>query len=85
MQLQEKISIENFNEKTFKIRLVEAQIDTEPAFTHYLHNHKNGVSQSYKSDALKHVKSYLDYRFEEDKFDNIVAEEALQSLLFVSL
>ncbi len=82
MQLKEKISIEHFNDKTFKIRLVEAEIDTEPAFTHYLHNHKNGASQFYKSDAIKHVKSYLNYRFQEEQFDNLVAEEALQGLLF---
>ncbi len=82
MQLQEKISIEHFNDKTFKIRLVEAEIDTEPAFTHYLHNHKNGVSQFYKPDAIEHVKTYLNYRFEEEQVDNLVAEEALQGLLF---
>ena len=82
MLLKEKISIENFGDKKFKIRLVESEKDTEAAFTHYLHNHRNGVSQFYKSDAIEHVKNLINYKFPEEKVTNKAAEEALQYLIF---
>lgn len=82
MHLKEKISIENFEDKKFKIRLVESGKDTEAAFTHYLHNHKNGVSQFYKPDAIEHVKNLFEFKFPERQVSNLVAEEALQYLIF---
>ncbi len=78
----ETISIENFDDKAFKIRLVESEEESEAAFTHYLHNSKNGVSQFFKTDALNHVKKLIEYKFEEDEISDKVAEEALQALLF---
>ena len=74
MILKEKISIENFEDKKFKIRLVESKKDTEAAFTHYLHNHGNGVSQFYKPDAIEHVINLFKYKFPEEKISNITAE-----------
>ncbi len=83
MELKDSISFEDLGDKKFKIRLVEeAKTETEAAFTHYLHNHKNGVSQFYKEDALEYVKSYVKYQYPDDTSTNIVAEEALQYLLF---
>ncbi len=82
MILKEKISIENFEEKKFKITLIESDKDTEASFTHYLHNHKNGVSQFYKSDAIEHVKNLFGYKFPEEKASHSIAEEALQYLIF---
>lgn len=80
--VKEKISIENFGDKKFKIRLVNSEKDTEASFTHYLHNHKNGVSQFYKPDAIEHVKNFFEYKFPEEEISNTIAEEALQYLLF---
>ncbi len=82
MLLKEKISIEHFEEKKFKIRLIESEKDTAAAFTHYLYNHKNGVSQFYKSDAIEHVKNLFKYKFPEEEISKIAAEEALQYLIF---
>lgn len=82
MLLKEKISIENFDDKKFKIRLIESEKDTEAAFTHYLYNHKNGVSQYYKPDAIQHVKNLFEYKFPEEKISNATAEQALQYLIF---
>ena len=82
MPLKEKISIENFEDKKFKIKLIESEKDTEASFTHYLHNHKNGVSQFYKQDAIEHVKNFFEYKFPEEKASHSVAEEALQYLIF---
>lgn len=80
--LKEKISIENFEEKKFKISLIESKKDTEASFTHYLQNHKNGVSKYYKPDAIEHVKSLFEYKFPEEKISDKVVEEALQYLVF---
>ena len=82
MLLKEKISIEHFEEKKFKIRLIESEKDTAAAFTHYLHNHKNGVSQFYKPDAIEHIKNLFEYKFPEEEISKSAAEEALQYLIF---
>jgi len=79
---QEKISIEHFEEKKFKISLIESEKDTAAAFTHYLHNHKNGVSKFYKPDAIEHVKNLFEYKFPEEEISKVAAEEALQYLIF---
>lgn len=80
MIIKEKISIEQFKDKYFKIRLLECE--TEASFTHYLHNYKNGVSKFYKKDAIEHVKKLLLYKYPDDKVNDKVAEEALQYMLF---
>lgn len=83
MKLTESISFEEIGDKKFKITLVEqANTEGEAAFTHYLHNYKNGVSQFYKDDAIEYIKSYVKYQYPEEEFTNIAAEEALQYLLF---
>jgi len=75
VELKDSISFEDLGDKKFKIRLVEeAKTETEAAFTHYLHNHKNGVSQFYKEDALEYVKSYVKYQYPDDTSTNIVAD-----------
>lgn len=82
MKLKEKISVESFGDKRFKITLIESERDTEASFTHYLHNHKNGVSESYKPDAIEHVKNLLVYKFPEEIITDLAAEEELQQLIF---
>ena len=82
MLSKEKISIQNFEDKKFKIQIIESNKDTEAAFTHYLHNHKNGVSKFYKSDALEHVKNLFEYKFPGENITSKATEEALQYLIF---
>ena len=82
MKLKEKVSIENFNYREFKIRIVEAEDQREAAFTHFIHNRKNGVSQFFRDGAIQHVRNLLEYKYPEEKFDNLVTEEALQYLIF---
>jgi len=83
LKLKESISFEDLGDKKFKITLVEqANTEAEAAFTHYMHNHKNGVSQFYKDDAIEYIKSYVKYQYPENTFTDIAAEEALQYLLF---
>ena len=82
MELKEKITVEEVNGKTFKIRMIEASEYGKAAFTHYLHNHKNGVSKFYKEEALNHVKRALEYKFPETTVTSKAADEALQYLIF---
>jgi DNA (cytosine-5)-methyltransferase 1 len=41
MSLKQTISIENFGDKNYQIRLVD-DIEHKAILTHYLHNYKNG-------------------------------------------
>lgn len=83
MKRKHSISIEDFDNKKFKANIGENQIEEgEAAFTHYLYNHKNGVSQFYKEDAVEYVKGYVKYQFPEEDDVDLAAEEALQYLLF---
>jgi DNA (cytosine-5)-methyltransferase 1 len=81
MRLTEQISIDEFDGKRFKIRLVEPADNYKALITHYLHNIRNGVSKHYKRDALKILKKYVSYKVEEENLP-LVAENALQQLLF---
>lgn len=82
MELKEKISIEDINGKSIRVRLVEAENYKKSAFTHYLHNYKNGVSKFYKKDAVSYVKDLLANKNPEERITNKVAEKALQYYLF---
>lgn len=82
MKLKEKISFEEVCGQTFKIRVVEASEHGRAAFTHFLHNHKNGDSKFFKKEAINHVKRALEYKFPEDDITSKVAEDALQYMLF---
>jgi DNA (cytosine-5)-methyltransferase 1 len=83
MKLKEKISIDLFDGKRFQIRLVEPVPANEKkaVITHYLHNIENGVAKHFKKDALKYIKEYIKYQ-EEETNSPLVAEQALQQLLF---
>ena len=83
MKLKEKISIDEFDGKRFQIRLVEPVPTNEKkaVITHYLHNIDNGVAKHFKKDALKYIKAYVQYQEEENNL-SMVAEDALQQLLF---
>jgi DNA (cytosine-5)-methyltransferase 1 len=82
MDLKEKISLETFGDKQFRIKLFEPENNHEAVITHYLHNSKNGVSKFYKKDAVAFTKEILEYKYPEEKITNKVAEEALQYGIF---
>jgi DNA (cytosine-5)-methyltransferase 1 len=81
MKLKEHVNIDEFDGKRFKIRLVEPSEDSKAVLTHYLHNIHNGVSAHYEKDALNLVNEFVEYKIEDEKV-LLVAEEALQQLLF---
>ena len=76
-----KIELKDFEDKSFITNDI-AIPDGESALTHYIHNHKNGVSGFYKKTATAQVKSLLQYKYPEDKITAKCAEEELQYLLF---
>jgi DNA (cytosine-5)-methyltransferase 1 len=80
MSLKKTISIENFGDKNYQIRLVD-DIEHKAVLTHYLHNYKNGVKKHYQKDALKTLGQFIEYKQQEEEL-SIVAEDALQQLLF---
>lgn len=55
--------------------------EKKAVITHYLHNMDNGVAKIYQKDALKYINEYVQYQEEENNF-SLVAEDALQQLLF---
>jgi DNA (cytosine-5)-methyltransferase 1 len=82
MKLKEKISIEDFEGKKFKVRVIEEDSNQKAAFTHYLNNHTNGVSASFRKDAYRYVKTILNNKFPEEEITDKVAEDAMQYLIF---
>lgn len=80
MLLNERISIEDFDNKSYQIRLVEPIENEKAILTHYLHNINNGVSKHYKIEAFSVLENYIDYKQGQDEY--ILKEDALQQLLF---
>lgn len=80
--LKEIIDIESIDGQLFEIKTVEPEDSNPASFTHYLHNHKNGVSKFYKDGALEYVKGILEKEYPSNKITREVAESALQYLLF---
>ncbi len=82
MKLKERISLEEVYGQTFKIRLVEAYDNSKAAFTHYLHNHKNGISDFFRDEAVNHIRRSLENKYPSEEITNRVAEDALQYMIF---
>lgn len=81
MGAKEKIKIEEFDNKKFKIRFVENDDNRKAVLTHYLHNYHNGVKDHFKDEATEYLKQIVEYKNEEEKL-NLVEDVALQQLLF---
>ena len=79
--MKEKISIDEFDGKKFKIRFVEDTSDKKAVLTHYLHNYKNGVQKHFEEEATQYLREIIEYKNEECSNDYL-EESALQQLLF---
>lgn len=82
--LTEKITFEEIDGNSYKIRIFENIDNGKAALTHYLYNQNNGVSKYFRSKAIDHIKYTLKYQYPEKKITNKIAEEALQYFLFNS-
>ena len=79
MKVLEKISLEKIRNDR-KNPIVDFGVK-DAVITHYLHNNKNGVSQFYKSDAIKYTNEIIKNYVSED-FTNYVTESNFQLELF---
>lgn len=77
---REKISIEEFDDKLFKVRFVQPINEDKAILTHYLNNINNDLGKHYKKSALSVVDKFVEYKNEIDS--PIVQEDALQQFLF---
>jgi DNA (cytosine-5)-methyltransferase 1 len=79
--MKETISIEEFDNKKFKIRFLEEDDNRKAVVTHYLHNFHHGIKEHFEDQALSYLGQIIEYKeFEEDI--RMVSDVALQTLLF---
>lgn len=81
MKMKEKISIEEFDGKEFKIRFVEEDDNRKAVLTHYLHNYHNGVKSHFEKEATEYLNQIIEYKNREESL-SLVSDIALQQLLF---
>ena len=81
MKVIEKISIDEFDEKKFKLKFIEQEDNRKAVVTHYLCNYQNEMQEHFREEAQEYLKQIIDYKNEDQNLD-IVAEVALQQLLF---
>lgn len=79
--MKEKITIDEFDGKKFKIRFVEQDDNRKAVLTHYLHNYHNGIKKHYEKEALEYLNQIIKYKNQEENLD-LVSDVALQQLLF---
>jgi len=79
---KERIIIKDIDSQLFEPSGIDLESSKPASFTHYLHNHKNGISGYYKKDALSYVKEILEKKYPTENVTNKVAEDALQYLIF---
>lgn len=79
MKIKETISIEDFGDSKYKIRIIEPAENRRAIITHYLNNKSNGVTSKFKKEAINYINDFLS---SDDLSKDIVAEEAIQYLLF---
>ena len=82
MNFKEKISIETFGDKQFRIRIIEPENNSEAALTHFLHNQHHDEAIFYKEEAINFTKEILEIKYPEEEINDKVAEEALQYGIF---
>jgi DNA (cytosine-5)-methyltransferase 1 len=82
MKMKEKISIEEFDSKKFKLRIIDSEDDRKAVVTHYLHNYRKGVKKHYQKEAEKYLEEIVQYKNQEEEDLNLVSDVALQQLLF---
>lgn len=81
MKIKEKISIEEFNDKKFKIHFIEEDDNRKAVLTHYLHNYRSDTREHYEEEAERYLREIIEYKNQEEN-SNMVSDSALQQLLF---
>lgn len=81
MNQKSRISVEEIKQRSLKREALEVSAYGKAAFTHYLFNHKNGVSKFYETEALEYVKRAMEFKFPSEEISNHIAEDALQYII----
>lgn len=84
MKLEKNI-LENIDKEKFKFDLVDYESAKQASFTHYVHNHNNKSSDSFKDSAMDYLKTLLQKKYPNDTITSKITENALQYLLFNNL
>lgn len=82
MDLKEKISLETFGNKQFRIKLIEPDNNQEAILSHYLYNSNKKTAKNYKAGAVEFTKEILETKYPNEEVSTKVAEEALQYGIF---
>lgn len=80
MVVKDEISIEEFDSKSYQLKIDESIEDEKAIMTHYLLNIENDLSEHYKKEAFKVLENYIEYK--EYSGVKILKEDALQQFLF---
>jgi len=56
MKFVEKISIEEFDSRRFKVRIVEPESNKKALLTHYIHNSESAIAKRYKKEAEENLR-----------------------------
>ncbi|MDR7128275.1 DNA (cytosine-5)-methyltransferase 1 [Algoriphagus sp. 4150] len=81
MKFNESISLEEVFSQKPKRKEVEPSDFGKAAFTHYMHNSQNGVSQFYKNEAIQHVKRAMEFKYPDVEISTTDAEKVLEDML----
>ncbi len=83
MSLVTKVNMDEIMSVGYKSQVINSLEYGKAALTHYFHNYQNGVSKSFKKDALSYIKHALEYKFPEVDVRNSIAESELNRLLTI--
>ena len=84
MNMKEKISIDEFDGKKFKIRFVEEDDNKKAVLTHYLHNYHNGVKKHFEDEANDYLNQIIEYKNQEENLNTFVPPISRQSFCWIS-
>ena len=81
MKVIDKISIEEFDQKKFKLKFGEDDENKKAVITHYLQNYRNEAHEHFQEKAEEYLRQIIEYKNEEENL-NLISDVALQQLLF---
>jgi DNA (cytosine-5)-methyltransferase 1 len=80
MKLEEKISIEIFDNKKFKKHHVDSEDNKKAVVTHYLHNYKTPIKTHFEKEAKRYINQIVDYKNEVEE-TNLDEKSVIKELL----
>lgn len=78
--MRKQISIEDFDDKKYKIKNPEEDDNKKAVVSHYLHNYNNEIRDYYEEEAIKYLNEIVKYKNEEENL-NLTFDSARKQLL----